>query len=385
MSTLVLAALLFGAPLSAAVEEPLVLIVHAPYASASGAVDVEALIDAARTTLEPTLRLWVQRSPDTPELRRAGGDVGQLLRVLRPDLSGADAARDPCGRPEPSESTPRVFWVLTALPGSSGLRVSSRLAEVYGTACRLRRAPDPQSLPEDELVLAQVATVVVADGDALTAHARAMLTEVLVPALHRAGFGRGRGKLTLERAQPGDVIRLDEHVLGAASGERVEVEEVTAGEHHVVLTRGGATVLDTSFVQVEDRPSVLDVGALAPPTPTPARDVTRWTGAALVVAGGALIVSGALTEDQRYRCVAFATSADPCPSAPWRTLGHGGPAWVPLGLAALGAGATWVAAPEVLETEASVPWRSLLAGLALGAITYGLSVALAPATPAEAR
>lgn len=383
MSALALAALLVAAPLSASVEEPLVLVVHAPYAGASAAIDVEALVGTTRAALEPTLRVWVQRAPDTPELRRAGGDIGQLLRVLRPDLSDA-GGRDPCGRPETSEGAPRLVWVLTALPGAGGVRVSSRLAEVYAAACGLRRAPDPQGVPEGELVLAQAATVVVADTGALTAYVTAMLTEVLVPALGRAGFGRGRGTLTVEHAQPGDVIRLDDHVLGAASGERVEVEQVTAGQHHVVLTRAGATVLDTSFIQVDDRPSVLDIHALAPPAPAPARAVARWTGAALVVAGGALIVSGALASDERYRCVDFATSAEPCPSAPWRTLGSGGPAWVPLGLAALGTGATWVAAPEVLETEASVPWRSLLAGVALGALTYGLSVALAPATPAAA-
>lgn len=384
MSAAVLAALLAGAPLSASVEEPLVLVVHAPYARASSPIDVETLVSSMRAALEPTLRVWVQRAPDTPEVRRAGGDVGQLLRVLRPDLSEASGARDPCDPSEPSEAAPRLVWVLTALPGSGGLRVSSRLAEVYAAACGLRRSADPQVASEGELLLAPAATVTVADAGALAAHVSAALTDVIAPALHRAGFGRGRGTLALEATQPGDVIRLDGHVLGTAAGERVEIEQITAGEHHLVLTRAGATVLDAAFLQADGEPRVLDVRALSPPAPAPARTVARWTGAALVVAGGALIVSGALADDERYRCVDFATSAEPCPSAPWRTLGSGGPAWVPLGLAALGAGATWVAAPEVLETEAAVPWRSLVAGLALGALTYGLSVALAPSPPAAA-
>lgn len=380
MSALALASLLLlGTPLPATVDEPLVLVVHAPYASASSPIDVASILATARATLRPELRVWLREAPDTPELRRAGGDIAALLRVLRPDLTHARDARDPCGPPEPSEHSPRLLWVLTVLHGPGGLRLSSRLAEVHTAACALRSAADPQAMPDEGIDLAQAPTVTVADTRALDAYVASMLRDVVAPALRRAGFARGRGTLTIEGTQPGDVVNLDGRVLGAAADARVEISEIPPGEHHLVLTRVGGPVLDTRVVQLDGAASVVDVLALSPPSL--GRAATRWAGVALVVAGGALAVSGALIDDERYRCVDFATSAEACPDAPWRSLGRGGPAWVPLGLALVGAGAALGVGPALLETEAELPWRSMVAGAAVGALTYALSVALAPAPP----
>lgn len=382
MSTLALACLLLGAPLSASLTEPLVLVIHAPYAEPRDTLDRAAIVAAARAALVPELRVWVSEPPDTPELRRAAGRVTPLLRLLRPDLADPTIRADACRSRPTTERSPRLILVLTVLQSANGLRLSSRLAEVYSTACTPTDDIDPLS-PDDEALLARGPSVTVDHAAQVPRYLGATLAEDMMPALRRAGFERGRGRLTITSVQPGDVVHVDDRVLGEASAAQVDVTEVPSGERHVALTRAGTPILDTWVSASDATPTTIDLLALSPPSTE--RTALRWSGAGLVVAGAALTLSGALVAGERYRCVDFAVRTGPCPAAPWRSLGDGGPAWVPLGLSLLGTGAVWGLGPSLVETEAEVPWRSLVAGVVFGALTYGLSVALAPSSLELAR
>ena len=105
-----------------------------------------------------------------------------------------------------------------------------------------------------------------------------------------------------------------------------------------------------------------------------ARQTLFWTGMA-AIAGGIAVTAVVIADAPDGRC--FPEGLPGCTSD--RRFTNLGPfLGAPLGYSLIGAGATWSLAALLNDDDQTWPWWELLAGAAVGGLSYGISAALNP-------
>ncbi len=114
------------------------------------------------------------------------------------------------------------------------------------------------------------------------------------------------------------------------------------------------------------------------------RNEPRWRSAPVFIVGAALLAGGigtmigaALAADGTVPTVCGDDgTCQQGTNTP--TLGAGGPATLSLGVGLAVTGTTWMVGSAAFERSAPLPWWTLLSGLALGGIGFGVSEAVRP-------
>lgn len=274
----------------------------------------------------------------------------------------------------------------------SAVLVNTDLALAYYHEAE-RDAPDWEDAVEAKINVAAVVSPPARAEVAGPAEAQAFLRELfeqkLVQAFEATGNWRPYGEVELRGAPADAIVYLDGAPLGATGPERTRLRQVDPGRRALRLEHPGHLPFSSEVVVRRGEVADLSVTMVAREVETSAlpRQVTLWTGAAMVVAGVGLSIYGATKPQSDLRTVCIEPTEctdgrrfitfgyDPEQDDP-RAINPSGVMIVPLGYSLAGAGATF-SLGALLTDEGDLPWISWVAGAAVGALAYGVSAAVA--------
>ncbi|MCK6551407.1 hypothetical protein L6R52_36565 [Myxococcota bacterium] len=376
--------LLLGLAAPAAVHAdartPSILIVTTPRGLAHAA-DSSALILETARVIEARSGLRVL------SIEQSGVDVAELERCPPTTLLGCMIRAVGA-----STSTPPAFlFVLSARATSSGRARLSLLTldvrESLDELAKLARGADAEEV--EDAIFASAASgepreLDPADEDALRDFLDGQLDTAVRAPLERRDEWAPFGRITLAGTWAGASIAIDDRVVGVTDDGATELDDVRPGVRRLQLDDGAETV--HLVLRVER-------GAVARATVQRADRSTNtalaWAGAGLAIAGAVVVgVAAATTAGELdSRCLTRAPIAAACDAPGFATFGFdpsSGPTTdvnavnppglrvVPLGLGLITTGGAFVVGPRLLDGEVGA-WISVITGVALGALTYGVT------------
>lgn len=223
---------------------------------------------------------------------------------------------------------------------------------------------------------------------------RDLFSEGLGPVLEKNNHWDPYGTLELSSNSEGVAINLDGVSVGTTKKGVTRIEKVTAGMRRLTFEDPAyepysteATVERNQVVRVD-----LDLRRKAGGATSFLRDAVFWGGGGLIVAGAGLTVWSAARRDGQVSTYCFDAPGGDCrASSQFQTLGYSpgaasagddpnpnGLLLAPLGYSIAITGAIFMLGTYLFGDEQDVPWIPLVAGVALGAASYGLSAALNP-------
>lgn len=191
-----------------------------------------------------------------------------------------------------------------------------------------------------------------------------------------------RGRLQIRGPRAGARLIVDGVSVTTPVAEMVEVRGLEPGPHEVRLEHPELSPAQTSL-QVESGGRHLWDPSQASLSGQRWRQGVLWTGVGLLATGAAL-AAGSVALKGEGLCSALPETE--CPKWRWaRTggepnlLGHsGGVPLLPLGYSVAAVGATWLTGALLTDREDDVPWIAAAAGLVVGAVAFGVSMAVEP-------
>lgn len=312
---------------------------------------------------------------DSDRVAGCRGRLSCLVTHVRPDYRQPSDARS---------EVPGPFLILSQIASGTRTRLLPQWIDTEAALDVLRADPQARDPKELEAEMGTRAQPVRLRGTTIRSPEEAqrwlekLVRGDLRPYLEDTQHWEPLGELTIEDAPEGAAVIVDGETLGTSRAGTVIVRELRPGTHQVELQRGTAVAWSRSFtLGIRDRARI-QVGTKAEAGPGPS--ALFWTGLGLTAAGLAttavaltLSPSGSTVycnSDCGNRFVGLDESLD--------ATGLGGaPSGVlagPLGLGLVVAGATW-SVGSLLEADAEVPWISILTGVALGGLVYGVSAA----------
>lgn len=365
-------------------RDVLEVVIHAPYGeprAIAGRANRVRLVDAIDATLRAHTTVMAREAEESPALLEAKGNAVATLRAVRRDVDVSRLAFEGITleeheRTQRADGAPavRLILVLSVLPGEAADRVSALLVDVraglqFLMSSRGLAAAEQDARFEDAAVLARLDARDVASADGLGAYVDALITHDLRPALVRAQVWGALGTIDVVTAVEGAEITLDGALVGTTGRGRTRLHDVRAGSRTLALSavdhlpyRATIEVVGGGTAEVQASVEPVHEGAAM------VRSTLFVSGLVALAAGAAIIVS-ALPQSG-----AVATVRIDHDGSEWRRFGDGsGPAIVPLGYSIMAMGGTWLVGPALFEDGRDVPWWSIVAGVALGAIAYGVS------------
>lgn len=294
------------------------------------------------------------------------------------DLLGGDS----------NEVAPLLFLANGIALEGDRLRIAAFLVDLGAARSLLDgRIGDEVEALEAQLfaraITSSVRAVRIGDPGALRKELEALLTEELGPRLESAGCAYPNGRLIVEADRPNWQVEVEGLPVGLSNNEVMVIDGVREGQRAISVqpTTGGGSVWTqdvaiTRGAEVHVRP-VLGLEA-----PTDAGQAVFWSGVGAVGLGLGILAYSLLATPQATEldvCVVcdggasrrFARTSDF-----WSKDGPpGGPLVAPLGYSVAAAGATTSLA-SLLGPPEDFPWWAIVAGIAVGAASYGVSEAL---------
>lgn len=197
------------------------------------------------------------------------------------------------------------------------------------------------------------------------------------------------GWLEIENIPANLSVLVDERELGKSTAPRTVVEGLTKDRYQVnIIDRSTRAVyFQGEILPLAGRPVRVTAGNPIVPSPTPVHQVLFWSGTAAAGAG-VILTAVALSAEDRVEpfriCTANAcrgeggdrfTSFSDLGREPGFAANSGGFPIAPLGIALLGAGATWSIGALLADPERA-PWIELALGTVLGGAAFTAMVAL---------
>jgi hypothetical protein len=226
----------------------------------------------------------------------------------------------------------------------------------------------------------------VADADAAGDLVERLVTEDLRAVLEQQGRWEPWGSIAIEiEAEEPLEIAVDDRTVGTTIPGTNELMRVSAGEHRIRLRhpsyadaelavkveRGARAVLEPELVRTVHEPTVL-------------RPITAWSGLVVALSGAVIATFAIVRQNQEVKTACFDASA--CSHDGFATFSYSsgasdpknvnppGVLMAPLGYSLVAAGAAWSLGTVLFGDDSDVPWIQWIAGLALGAAAYGISV-----------
>lgn len=220
-----------------------------------------------------------------------------------------------------------------------------------------------------------------------------LVTDVLRPPLEDLERWEPWGELGLSNLGPGWGLDLDGATIGTTSGAATtRIVGLSAGTHRLELAHEAFEPIDVTLTIARGKTTRYDAeptaraGSLAG-----LRTGVLWGGAAVAVAGAAVLTWSLARADGDVVVYCLREGGAECDvSSRFQTAGYAPgtvPAFddrvnpsglrvAPLGYALVGTGVVWSLGTLLLTDDGDVPWPEVVAGLAIGALAYGLSAAL---------
>lgn len=232
-----------------------------------------------------------------------------------------------------------------------------------------------------------------------------LVAERLRPVFEAAGAWRPWGGIELRGAGAGFVVEVDGVTIGTTGADPTRLVLVPPGRRAVVLTHPEHAPVRAEVVVEAGRlvPLVVEPELLAGATHA-LRDVTTWSGVGLAAAGAVTLAVALVRADGDVvtYCLGAgdgAVVAGCDPSSQFQRAGYDpgatpgfsgalnppGVRLAPLGYSLVLTGVIWSLGAVLLGDTREAPWIPLVAGVILGAATYGLSVALDGQSAFDAR
>ncbi len=218
---------------------------------------------------------------------------------------------------------------------------------------------------------------------------RKLVEAHLRPVWEDAGYWRPYGQVRLLDPPVGTDIVLDGETVGVAAGETL-LERVAPGIRFLELRHPNYLPV-THTIEVTRGETFEVSGKLTAQPAAGAENVRRtllWGGLAVAVAGGALAGWAASRQDSDLVSGCFATPNGSCQAGNYflsfgydrdatdpAQVNPNGVLIAPLGYSLAATGAVW-SLGALFSEEGKIPWIPLIAGLAVGGLSYGLSAAL---------
>ena len=370
-----------GATLRFSPRVPAVAVVVTPFGQAS-TVGASALIDALATALEARTNLAVRSA------EQVGVDVAELLACPADRrLSCWAQTIRPARHPAEGDSQPVAahLFVLSAraLSGQRD-RVSVTWIDLERAAAASQGALPDQDLEDRLFADAFHARPRVTQAKAVRSMMQGLLEDRMHDRLQNAGLLLSQRQVILRHQCSGCVLVADGRTIGPLVPGEVRLLAVPQGPRSFELHRAGAPLTGCAAQHDPGTRADLELDfmgceAAARPSIAPA---LRWTGVAMITVGAVLsgiaIQRAAASPDTiclaggcqglGLATVGFDTS--PPPTADRSTVNPGGPAWAAMGGGAAAAGVGLVAGSYLVPEEQW--WWSPVAGLVLGATTFGI-------------
>jgi hypothetical protein len=192
-------------------------------------------------------------------------------------------------------------------------------------------------------------------------------------------------------------VQIDGLTIGSARLPLTRIRGVTSGLRKLALEHPQYLPF-TAIVRVKRGETVRIVPdlKLRPSDASALRSGVFWGGAGLTAAGGAIVLAALLRSHGDVQAYCFTQSALSCPpSRQFQTLGYvpgaaptfdnrsnpPGILLLPLGYSLVGTGLVWSLGTRWFGDDSEVPWVQLVAGVAAGALSYGLSASLNGPSP----
>ncbi len=415
MFTLFLATIAAEAVVDVDERESAVMLVMTPNGAAPGTRTADLLrTAAAKLEAKTNLRL------SSPE--QVGADLGRFgacpestrlscwVREVRQDydrrqLELANGDIDPyevhLGRLRDEGRTyPRFLIVVAIYPRPGGVeRLTAMLIATNSALHDFHEARRREGWREEvenrifgNAVRAAPGTIQTSDPKQVEAFFAAAFGGAFRSMLESGGYWEPHGAVRIAAAA-NLVVELDGKVVGTTGVEPLTLTGLMPGERRLRVTdpTGSDLPLETAVLVERKKTKTVEVALEARPNDSARtlRAATLWSGVGVAAVGVALTAWGALAPRgaQHVRtcrgegCEAdnagFATACELSSDLP-HTCDGGGVLAAPLGYSMLAVGGVWAAGTLAFGDDDDLPWIQLVAGAAVGALSYGLSAALNP-------
>jgi hypothetical protein len=398
-------ALLVAAPVAVRDRTPLAMVLATPTGEAaktnsSELIRVATEVFGRHTDFE--LELVDERAVES-----CRGRLYCIADEARSDYSVEQLVREDGGRmpykehlqrlKEEGRPYPRFMLVLTnvAIEGEAD-RVTAvfvdtdvALGLLHDVARTSRWEDRIEAAVNEQAVLAAPPRRELSDPNAAAELLERLVAEDLRPVLEKIGRWEPWGSIALaiDAEEPLEITVDDRTVATSVEGVN-ELAQVSAGEHRiriqhpnyapveltVQVERGARVELHPDLVRTANEENVL-------------RPITEWSGLLLVVTGAVITAFALVRHDSKVSTVCYG-SADGCSHDGFVTFGYSADAvdgknvnppgvlMIPLGYSLAITGATWSLGTLLFGDDGDIPWIQWIAGLALGAAAYGISVAV---------
>ena len=293
---------------------------------------------------------------------------------------------------------PRFLMVVALYPGPGGgdrvtamlINTDQALAHFHGVRRDAGWKEEVENRIFADAIQARPATVRQRDPAQMQAFFRAAIQEVFAGVLERGGFWQPYGAVSVS-GPPGLVVELDGSVVASTADTPLLLTSVMPGGRTVVVSNPDGSQVPFRRVLTVERGRTAEVSVTMVERPDASaaglRTATFWSGIGVAAAGAVLTAYGALaprdiTHVRSCRgggCdggnAGFATLCELSSSTP-QGCGSTGVLVAPLGYSLIATGGVWLVGTQLFGDDGDVPWVQLVAGLAVGAVSYGLSAAL---------
>lgn len=358
--------------------------------------DLSALILAMSQVLEARTDFSVRVHDPRPTVDDCAGKLTCITRAVRPDYrrgalilgNGQLQEYSEHVRRLPPRSYARYFVYAVVLPGADASRRPGSVAvmlidtddvlSAWHTASRAD--PDWASKVESE-VKRRSKVAVGRLGAELQLSVEALVTQKLGPEFARTGHWDPYGAITLVSTVEGLGVLVDDEEVGKTSVGSTTLVSVIAGRRTIAVAHPDyepwqvqVEVPRGASVEVRTEPQRLaNAGA--------ARSVVLWSGLGLAAAGLALTgyaIAQSAGESGPLCATLPGESTDACDGGGFTQLGSSGVLTAPAGYSLIAVGGSFALGASVFGGDDEIPWIAVAVGVALGAVSYGLSAALDP-------
>jgi hypothetical protein len=214
-----------------------------------------------------------------------------------------------------------------------------------------------------------------------------LVREHLRPFLETHGHWEPWGTVVVETGVDDALeILVDGQVVGTTSPGSTSLSKVSPGQHEVELRHPSYEPEKTS-ISVDRGESIearFELERISDETVV--RPIVLWSGVVLAVVGGAIAVYAAVRQNGDVRTACFEGSD--CSRDGFLTFGYApaatnaenvnpsGVLVAPLGYSIAAAGVVFALGTLLFGDDDDIPWIQVLAGLAVGAASYGISAAV---------
>jgi len=393
-----------SAPAVLEVDErvPAVMMVMTPRGPASKARTTEILSEAATILKQNTglsLASVEQAGIDSQDLDRCPKQT-QLGCWSAIVISAYESAADIANENTLASQRPAYLMVISVLADPKrGDRFSTLLIdlgqvrEIEGqlSSRTTDRAQTKENLIFERAVQSKRGFARLADGAALRSYLKTLMTAELRGVFERNGHWAPFGRVHL-RAAAGLIVQLDGRQLGTLKQDETEITGLLPGKRKIEVLHPESLMIPFRS-EIGVRPgqkSILNVEMIAAGTPAvaAAKEIMIWSGLGFLAAGVGLVTfAGVVEPNSRFSHPCVGTDCDTALAPEFtRFCDHGAPdgscggissvSIAPLGYSLMGTGAIWSASAYWGDEKGYFRWWGSLAGLAVGAASYGLSVGL---------